>query len=236
VERSFAAYGASHWVVLILLAAGVGVLACFGSRYRGTMAVRTVGRVFAVVLVAFHVPILVHDLSPARFDIEHSLPFQISDLTWMVAACALWFRWRWAYALTYYWGLTLVPQALLTPALNAPEFPGIDFVSFWGQHLLVVWATVYLTWWIGLRPTWGSFAFTAAVTVGWGLVMLGFNAVAGTNYLFVSRKPDNPSLLDFLGDWPWYLGAELAVGLAAWALMTWPWTRFRDRAESPADR
>jgi uncharacterized membrane protein YwaF len=79
-QRSFAAYDASHWVVLILLAAGVVVLAWFGPRYRGTTTVWAVGRVFALVLVAFHVPILIYDLTPARFDIEHSLPFQISDL------------------------------------------------------------------------------------------------------------------------------------------------------------
>jgi hypothetical integral membrane protein (TIGR02206 family) len=223
-QRSFAAYGASHWAVLIVLAAGVGVLAWLGGRYRGTTTVQTVGRVFAVVLVAFHVPILIYDLSPARFDIEHSLPLQVSDLSWMAAAYALWSQRQWAYALTYYWGLTLVPQALITPALDAPGF-GIDFVSFWGQHLLVLWATVYLTWWAGMRPNWRSFAFAAVVTVAWGLVMIGFNAVAGTNYLFVSRKPDNPSILDFMGDWPWYLGVELVVGLAGWALLTWPWTR-----------
>ena len=29
--------------------------------------------------------------------------------------------------------------------------------------------------------------------------MLGFNKLAGTNYLFVSRTPDNPSLLDLMG-------------------------------------
>jgi hypothetical integral membrane protein (TIGR02206 family) len=238
VERSFAAYGTSHWVVLILLAAGVGALAWFGRGYRDTQTVRAVGRVFAVVLVAFHVPILIYEMSPARFDIEHSIPIQISDLAWMAAAVALWCRRQWAYALTYYWGLTLVPQALITPALDAPEFPDIAFISFWGQHILVIWATVYLTWWIGMRPDWGSFAFAAAVTVGWGLVMLGFNELAGTNYMFVSRKPDNPSLLDFMGDWPWYLGVELGVGLTGWALLTWPWTRFRDRsaAESRGTR
>jgi hypothetical integral membrane protein (TIGR02206 family) len=226
-ERSFAAYGASHWIVLVLLAAGVLALAWFGGRYRGTRTVETLGRVFAVVLVAFHVPILIYDLSPARFDIEHSLPFQISDLVWMAAAYALWSRRQWAYGLTYYWGLTLAPQALITPALDGPEAPSIDFVSFWGQHLLVVWAAVYLTWWAGMRPTWRSFALTAVVTVAWGIAMLGFNAVAGTNYLFVSRRPDNPSLLDLMGEWPWYLAVELLVGLAAWALLTWPWTRSR---------
>jgi hypothetical integral membrane protein (TIGR02206 family) len=225
-QRSFAAYGASHWAVLVLLAAGVGVLAWLGGRYRGTKSVGTGGRVFAVVLVAFHIPILIYDLSPARFDIQHSLPLQVSDLAWLAAAYALWFQRQWAYALTYYWGLTLAPQAMITPALDAPEFPSINFISFWGQHVLVLWATVYLTWWVGMRPNWRSFAFAATVTVAWGLVMLGFNAVAGTNYLFVSRKPDNPSVLDLMGEWPWYLGVELVIGLACWALLTWPWTRF----------
>ena len=224
-QRSFAAYGASHWTVLVLLAVGVLVLAWFGGRYRGTRTVHTVGRVLAVVLLAFHVPILIYDLSPARFDIANSLPFHISDLAWMAAAYALWTRRQWAYALTYYWGLTLAPQALITPSLATPEVASVDFVSFWGQHLLVVWAAVFLTWWVGMRPDWRGFALAAAVTVAWGLTMLGFNELAGTNYLFVSSRPDNPSVLDFMGEWPWYLGVELVIGLAVWALLTWPWTR-----------
>jgi hypothetical integral membrane protein (TIGR02206 family) len=224
-QRSFAAYGTEHWVVLALLAAGVVLLARYGSRYRGTPAVTTIGRAFAVVVVAFHVPILIYDLTPARFDIAHSLPLHISDLSWMAAAYALWTHRQQAYALTYYWGLTLVPQAVLTPALDGPAAPSIDFISFWGQHLLVLWAAVFLTWWVGLRPDWRSYAITGVVTVAWGVAMLGFNAVAGTNYLFVSHRPDNPSLLDLMGPWPWYLAVELVVGLTAWALLTWPWTR-----------
>jgi hypothetical integral membrane protein (TIGR02206 family) len=223
-QRSFAAYHASHWTVLVLLAVGVLILAWFGGRYRGTRTVDTLARVLAVVVVAFHVPILIYDLTPTRFDIANSLPFHISDLSWMAAAWALWSRQQWAYALTYYWGLTLAPQALITPAVDAPGFPSIDFFSFWGQHLLVVWAAVYLTWWVGMHPNWRGFALAATVTVGWGIAMLGFNEIAGTNYLFVSSRPDNPSLLDFMGEWPWYLGVELIVGLAAWALLTWPWT------------
>ncbi len=215
---------------MILLAVGVLVLAWFGGRYRETRVVVPLGRGFAAVLVAFHLPILIYDLSPARFDLENSLPFHICDLGWMAAAYALWSRRQWAYALTYYWGLTLAPQALITPALDAPRAPSVDFFSFWGQHLLVVWAAVYLTWWVGMRPTWRSFAFAAGVTVAWGIAMLGFNELAGTNYLFVSRTPDNPSLLDLMGAWPWYLAVELVFGLVCWALLTWPWTRSTARS------
>ena len=163
-QHSFAAYGVSHWVVVVLLAAGALVLAWLGGRYRGTRTAWMLGRVLAVVVLAFLVPIQIYDLSPTRFQIENSLPFQISDLAWMAAAYALWSRTQWAYALTYYWGLTLVPQALITPALESPTVLSIDFLSFWGQHLLVVWAAVYLTWWVGMRPDWRSFAFAASVS------------------------------------------------------------------------
>jgi uncharacterized membrane protein YwaF len=38
-----------------------------------------------------------------------------------------------------------------------------------------------------------------------------------------------------MGGWPWYLGVELVVGLAVWALLTWPWTRSR-AARHPTGR
>ncbi|MCI2423529.1 TIGR02206 family membrane protein [Saccharopolyspora sp. K220] len=221
----FVAYGPSHWVIIVLIVAGAVVLAVLGNRHRDARTIVLTTRIFAAVVVAFNGVLLIYQLLPARWDIAESLPLHLCDLAWMVAAYALWTRQRLAYALTYYWGLTLTPQAIITPALDAPDFPHINFIEFWGQHLLVIWAAAYLTWGVGLRPNWRGYWFAAAVTVVWGATMLGFNAWAGTNYGFVSSKPENPSLLDLMGGWPWYLGVEVVVGLAAWALLTWPWTR-----------
>ena len=47
-----------------------------------------------------------------------------------------------------------------------------------------------------------------------------FNVVADTNYGYLLRKPSS-SILDFFGPWPWYVVQEIAVVVAAWALMTW---------------
>ncbi|MER7014155.1 hypothetical protein ABT324_22265 [Saccharopolyspora sp. NPDC000359] len=60
-----------------------------------------------------------------------------------------------------------------------------------------------------------------------GVAALAFNSWTGTNYGFVNRKPDNPSLLNLMGGWPWYLAVAAVVGMVAWALLTWPWTRAR---------
>jgi hypothetical integral membrane protein (TIGR02206 family) len=229
VDGTFRPYGPVHWTVLIVVVTGALLLALLGRRTRGSVVF---ARTFAVVIVAYALAMQVYRLLPGHWDIATSLPLHFSDLTWMTAAYALWTRRQWAFALTYYWGLTLNPQAMLTPALDAPDFPHIEFIDFWVLHTLAVWATVLLTWGLGMRPNWRSFTTAVTVTVAWGVVLLGFNSLAGTNYGFVNAKPENPSLLDLMGDWPWYLGAELVIGIAAWALITWPWTRRRSLTDA----
>jgi hypothetical integral membrane protein (TIGR02206 family) len=76
-----------------------------------------------------------------------------------------------------------------------------------------------------MRPDWRAYRFAVAVTVVWGVVMLAFNSLAGTNYMFVSHKPAAKSLLDLLGPWPGYLLWELLIGMLVWALITLPWTK-----------
>ncbi|RRO18157.1 TIGR02206 family membrane protein [Saccharopolyspora rhizosphaerae] len=227
VDR-FEPYGLSHWVLIALIVAGSVTLVVLGRELRGPQVDRWC-RAFSVGVLAFNVPLLAYRLMPGQWDIAESLPLHLCDLAWVVAAWALWTRQPGPHAVLYFWGLTLTPQAIITPALDAPDFPHVNFVEFWGQHLLVIWAAAFLTWGIGHRPTWRGYWTAVVTTVVWGLAMLAFNDAAGTNYGFVTSKPENPSLLDLMGGWPTYLAVELVIGMAAWALLTWPWTRHRER-------
>lgn len=232
-ESTFQPYGTSHWALITLIVVGSLALALAGRRHPGAATARPVRRGFAVLIVVLFLPLLVYRLLPDQWNLYTSLPLHLCDLAWMAAAHALWTGRRWAGTLTYYWGLTLTPQAMATPALNSPDFPHIDFLEFWAQHLLVVWAAVYLTWVVGLRPGWRDYRRSLLVTLTWMAALLVVNAALGTNYGFLNAKPDNPSMLDLLGGWPWYLGVEVALGAAAWALLTWPWTHRARRATIP---
>jgi hypothetical integral membrane protein (TIGR02206 family) len=218
---------------MVLVTAGAVLVVWLGRRHRDTPAGETFARMFGLLILVFALTMQVYRLLPSQWDIAVSLPLHISDLAWITAVYALWFRQPWAYSLTYYWGLTLNTQAMITPALDSPAFPHIEFIDFWTQHTLVLWAAIYLTWGLGMRPGWRSYATAVSATIIWGIATLGFNALASTNYGFLNAKPDNPSLLDLMGGWPWYLAAELAVGLLAWAAITWPWTRARKVARQP---
>ncbi|WP_280439683.1 YwaF family protein [Nocardia cyriacigeorgica] len=226
MAREFSAYGLSHLVVLAVFFVGAVVVVMIGRRGRGGDAPGGFSRGFGVVTLGIYLVVLGATMFPPT--VGQSVPLRLTDLATVVAGVALVTQWGWAYALTYYWCLTLSTQALVSPALESQDFPHYEFLGFWAIHLLVVWAAIYLTWGVGMRPDWGSYRIAVGATVVWVAVTFVFNTLADTNYGFVNRKPSTPSLLDVLGPWPWYLGTVAVILLAVWALMTWPWVRGRE--------
>ena len=51
------------------------------------------------------------------------------------------------------------------------------------------------------------------------------NSLLGSNFAFASRPPDNPSLIDHLGPWPWYLLAMQFIALLFFFLLALPFLR-----------
>ena len=127
-----------------------------------------VSRVFAVLIPCFTIPMQVVDLLPGQFSFGSTLPLQLCDFAWIAATVALWTHHRYVVALTYYWGLVLTTQALVTPWLTA-DFPSPKFLGFWGMHYLIVWAAIYLVWGLGLSPRWRDYATTVATTAAWAV-------------------------------------------------------------------
>jgi hypothetical integral membrane protein (TIGR02206 family) len=227
VARPFQAFGWSHGVAVAVFAVVAGALVVLGRRCRGSRGERWLSRGLAAGFAAFLVVVEGYYLLPWQYGIKYSLPLQLCDLAAIAAVWTLWTYSPTGFALTYFWGLTLTSQGFISPELTGPDFPSLQFLSFFGIHSLAVWAAIYLTWGVGLRPGWHSYWVAVGVTIGWGLVMFGFNRLAGTNYGFLNYKPRVASLLDLLGPWPWYLLSELVLGAAGWALITWPWVRQR---------
>lgn len=225
------AFGATHLVMLAIFVGGLGPIVLFGRAHRGDDVARGFAKVLAVLIPAFTVPLQVLDFATS-FDLGTTLPLHLCDLAWPAAALALWTRRPYFVGLAYFWGLTLTVQAIITPSLGQ-HFPEPRFVGYWGMHLLVVWAAVYLVWGLGLSPRWREYATTILTTVAWALVVSLFNQVADTNYGFLSGKPRGASILDYLGPWPWYIAVEAALVIGGWALMTWPWVRRPNSVNEP---
>jgi hypothetical integral membrane protein (TIGR02206 family) len=223
-DGTFTAYGATHLAMVGILVAGSVVVVWLGRRRRDHSVAGRDRRLFATLFLAFVLPMQVAVLVSTDYDVNRQLPIQLCDLAAFVAPYALLTLRRWAVALTYFWGLTLIPQAIATPNL-AQGFPSPAFVLFWGMHFLVAWAALYLTWGLRHPPTWRSYRITCAITFAWLVAMFSVNAALGSNYGYVNAKPSTASVLDYLGPWPIYVLAEIVIIASVWALMTWPWMR-----------
>jgi hypothetical integral membrane protein (TIGR02206 family) len=224
-DDGFQSFSPTHFLLIGLFCIGAVAVVRWGRSHAATEAERRYRRAFAIAIPLFAVPMQLYQLTPGDWDLGSSLPIQLCDLSWMVATWALWTRHPWATALTYYWGLSATTQAIITPSLDQ-NYPDPRFFGFWGMHFLIVWAALYLTWGLGIRPTWRSYRVAIVATAIWAAGVYAFNEIADTNYGYLNAKPSSTSLLTILGPWPWYVFAEIAIVFVGWAaVMTWPWTR-----------
>lgn len=157
-------------------------------------------------------------------DLDSSLPLHMCDLAAIIAGFALITRHPLLCLLTYIWGLAATVQALLTPAITV-GFPHPAFITFFVHHFSIVAAAFYLPlvmgWRIG-RPWWKG-PLTAWL---WGNLYLVFslavNKWLGTNFGFTAHKPVNPSLLDHMGPWPYYIFAMQGLAAVLFTLLALP--------------
>lgn len=231
--NEFATFGTTHLMALGIFLAGIWPVIVWGRSVRGTSYEARACRAFALAIPLFTIPLQLIDLMPGRFDLGTSLPLQLCDFAWVAAVVALWTRRRFFVGLTYFWGLTLTTQAMITPALTS-DFPDPKFLGFWGMHVLIVWAAIFLAWGLGHSPHWPDWRRTVLATLVWLVGVYTFNVLAGTNYGFVNAKPGRGSALDLLGPWPTYVVVEIMLVATIWGLMTLPWESARERRERAA--
>ncbi len=157
-------------------------------------------------------------------DIDNVVPLHLCDLAAFIAGFALLTRNRTLALLTYFWGLAGTVQGVATPALDI-GWPHPAFLSFFSHHFAVITAALYLPIvldWRADRPWWKSPLKAFAWLNGYLLVALAANALLGTNFGFLARKPVNPSLLDHLGPHPLYILWLEVIALLLFALLALP--------------
>lgn len=241
--HSFEPFGRVHFVAAVTYLGIALLLALYARRGYGTARERRISRSWGLFIFVWQAMEVTWYLLPQNFRPERSFPLQLCDLAAWMAGIALFTEKRWARTLLYYWGIGLSSQAFFTPVLTAHEGPNtIRFWIFWTGHTHIVGGALYELIARRYRPTWKDLRLAIAVTSTYALVMIGFNWATGFNYGFLGKtRPQNPTILDDLGEWPlrpllvMLLGTSIFVALTA----IWPLGRFisgRLRPAATADR
>lgn len=162
-----------------------------------------------------------HLVSHSQLTFPDHLPLELCDASLCLVILALFTLNKAVFDLAYYGALAGASMALLTPNLWEP-FPSITTVQFFVAHGLIVTGALYLVWSKQARPRPGSVAKAMLALNIFAACVGSFDFIFKTNYMYLRAKPQNASLLDFLGPWPWYILAAEAVAWAVFLLLYLP--------------
>ena len=231
----------SHLFVLALTAGLPLALAWMARRTKSAGFVRGAALFLALLLATnLFFQVIYHHTTPARLD-GQALPMQLCDWALFATIAALLTRNIYCFELAYFWGLAGTIQGIVTPELK-DGFPTWQFFSFFVTHSGIVIAVLFMILAMRLRPQlsslWRGMIWSEIYLVSALIV----NAITGSNYGFLARKPVGPSLLDYLSSRPLIFIVELnllaVVFFAAlylpFAVIDWR-KRWRPRRDGPAE-
>jgi hypothetical integral membrane protein (TIGR02206 family) len=238
---TFRPFSTTHAIVLLAFVATTAAVIFLRRRLHRLAPRRAdaLDRAFGLVAVLVWLFTTLVQFLPRYYDRTSSLPLHLCDFTIVAVPLALFTCWRPARAITYFWGIGLSTQGLITPDLeDGPA--ALRFWLFWTAHFVIVGGALYEILARRYRPTWRD----CLVATGAGLVyvalILPFDIAAGLNYGYVGKTaPGQPSLVDALGPWPGRVGVMLVLGGVVMAALAAPWeiarlVRRRAGARPPA--
>jgi hypothetical integral membrane protein (TIGR02206 family) len=221
----FQLFGVAHLLILISVVLTAWGLARLVKRQPS--AGGPIRRLLGIFLIVNEIVWYTYRYSTEGFRFPEGLPLQLCDaMVWLTAAALLSLT-PWVFETAFLVGIAGAGMALATPDLWAPllSYPSIYFFV---AHGAIVAGLLFLIW-SGLMRLRQGCVWRALIAVNVFAAMVGgFNAIFGTNYMYLCRKPQGASLLDWLGPWPVYI---LAGELAALLLFYLLWLLFRRGAE-----
>ena len=232
---AFELFGAAHLAVLALVAAGAAAMLAFG-RDRTDLTKKRLRAAFVTILVVNELLWHVWAFSTEQYLLKRMLPLHLCSLMVWVTVIALTTNNRRFFGLLYFLGVAGAAQALITPDAGPFGFPHFRFLQTMVSHAGVFLAGIYVVAVEAYRPTRATVWKVFAGLNVYALIVWIVNGLIGSNYLFVSGKPESASLLDFMPPWPWYLLILEGLALTLFFLLWLPFRTESGKQELPGQR
>ncbi|WP_404456697.1 TIGR02206 family membrane protein [Virgibacillus necropolis] len=188
---------------------------------RNNSRVNYIKHVILLGLICSELTLNVWYLLNGAWSMAYTLPLHLCSISLYLSIFMLITEKYALFEINFFMGVGGALQALLTPELYY-NFPHYRYFHFFIAHISIVLASFYMVSVKNYKPTlksvWKSMIYLNLIA----LFVFFMNIVTGGNYMFLSRKPSNPSLLDYLGDYPWYLLSLELVTLIMFLILYLP--------------
>jgi hypothetical integral membrane protein (TIGR02206 family) len=188
----------------ILLAVGMFLLLIL---YGKRSSIKTQSRLMhgialavSLTVIAFHL----HKMLTSYYDLSKDLPLYLCSLLALLIPIYTYFRKYWMFEILVFWIIAGTLQAVITPDISE-GFPSFDYFRYWIVHLGLLTIILYSIFVLKLKPKFTSVFKSFFALQGYVILMVIINYFLDANYFYLNEKPKSASLLDYFGDWPYYL-------------------------------
>lgn len=221
-ESVFQLFSAVHLLTLGVFAAVIVAMFLFRKTLREEYANRTARIALFLMLILSEVSLQVWLWWSGHWTYQYSLPLHLSSISIILSAILLLTRNYRLFEFTYFAGVGSALQAMITPDISLYTFPHYRYIHFFVSHGGTVIANLFMVFTEGFKPTgkslWRAFLWLNAYT----LMIFIVNFLIEGNYMYISEKPVNPSLIDYLGPWPWYILSLEIITLVTFTILYLP--------------
>jgi hypothetical integral membrane protein (TIGR02206 family) len=210
--------GSVEHIIPIILALVIAIIIIKRSRSKST---KIKERVTFLVSLFVSLVVIVFHLKKALLDnysIQEDLPLYLCSLLAVIIPIHSYYRRFWMFEILVFWIIVGTLQGVITPDIEI-GFPSFDYFRYWVVHLglLVIIGCEIIVF--KLRPKWQSvlksfFAFQIYIAL-----IFGLNKLLDSNYGYLNEKPKSASILDYLGDWPYYVFKADVILLVAFVVV-----------------
>jgi hypothetical integral membrane protein (TIGR02206 family) len=185
----------------------------------------------ASIMIFYTLSFEIWSISAGIFTFKNSLPLHLCDVSVILAALLLLTKNKLIFEITYFWGLGGSFLAILTPDISQ-SFPHFNFINYFLSHGGIITCVLFMVFIENYNVNLKSVFRVFAITNLYMLFIVIINLVLKSNYLYICQKPINPSLIDLLGPWPWYVLSLEGVSLTVFFVLYLPF--FIKQLKAPA--
>jgi hypothetical integral membrane protein (TIGR02206 family) len=219
---TFTLFSFTHWATLFVLLLMIILIYLFRKKLRKANSNLFTRLVLAMIMVGSEISLHIWLWRIDEWVIQYSLPFHLSSISILLSALLAVTKSYSLFEFTYFAGVGSAIQAMITPDISAYTFPHFRYVHFFISHGGVVVVNLYIIFVERYKPTlrslWKAFLYLNIYTV----FIFILNYTIKGNYMYISEKPVNPSILDYLGPWPYYLIPLEVITLFTFFILYFP--------------
>jgi hypothetical integral membrane protein (TIGR02206 family) len=199
--KPFIPFSALHGNISLAGIAMILLVAWYAKKHATPRSYPRDAHLFMLLMAGIYALLTITKILQHEWTIQGNLPLHLCDISAWTLVYALYTKNNRAFQAGYFWGMT---GALL--AFGSPNVQTIDWylIPFFTWHALLAAAPIYFMLTQKTYPTHRGLWQTIAMTILLAFVVMGFNHLIGSNYMFVNRKIDAMNPLGF-PEYPTYL-------------------------------